>query len=174
MSEFPFFFLPGGGVGGDTKPGFSRRWQYALRLAGPASSITQRILSLRRSIIMHSRPHGCECHLRMLLASLKVTATRVGRWKPGRHQAEVGGDSRRQIRDAWLYCERNLNSENPGAPPDTYLQLFSGSHLKTNKRKLKDSWIACILIPGLQERFHYPNSETQQPAFLSELAPGPG
>lgn len=41
---------------------------------------------------MHSRPHSCECPFPVILSSLKVTATRVGRWKPGGHKAKVGGD----------------------------------------------------------------------------------
>lgn len=51
-------------------------------------------------------------------------------------------------------------------PPHSYLQLFLASPLKTNKRKLKDSCIVCILILGLQAIFHYPNSETKHPSLL--------
>lgn len=116
---------------------------------------------------MHSRPHSCECPFPVILSSLKVTATRVGRWKPGGHKAKVGGDEEtNQGHLALLWME--FQYWKPGTPPHThsYLLLFLASPLKTNKRKLKDVCIVCILILGLQAIFHYPNSETKHPSFL--------
>lgn len=124
---------------------------------------------------MHSSPHSCACHLGKLFTSFKVTATRVGRWKHG-------GDTRQK----WEEARRGAGGGKSGTlgfvvsgvsilksqgPPWYIFTTVPGSPLRTNKRKLKDSCFVCILIPGLQEIFHYPNSEAKHPSFINEMSP---
>jgi hypothetical protein len=81
-----------------------------------------------------------------------------------------GGGSEGRIRQlhlALLWVEFQYRKTR--SYPDTYLRLFLGSPLKTNKRKLKDSCIVCILISRFTRNislFHYSNSGRNKVSFL--------